>query len=283
MNTALITVSELGNTQLAPTQDALTQRDKLLNWSRKGLVVNDTEAAQKATAVLRLLMDFIRSIELSRKEAKAPILELGKKVDALGVELVAEIKVEAERINALVSTFAAAEAERERQAKIKAREEEQRLLLEAQEKERAEMEERRVAQEKADAKAAELLAKSNRARSAAKKAEFEAAAAKVQKEAEAAAKASEERADAAVEVVIDKVAEQRLAVAEASRTKVAGTALNMKPKFEVEDIYALYEAAPTLVVLTPNKAAINAQLKTLPKGASLPGVKHWFEAKTTIR
>jgi len=45
----------------------------------------------------------------------------------------------------------------------------------------------------------------------------------------------------------------------------------------------LFDAVPGMVILTPNKAAIKAQIKTLPEGASLPGVKHWQEAKTTIR
>jgi hypothetical protein len=49
------------------------------------------------------------------------------------------------------------------------------------------------------------------------------------------------------------------------------------------DIVALYEAAPYLVTLTPNNAALKSALKGLQKGQSLPGVKHWEEAAVTVR
>jgi hypothetical protein len=112
---------------------------------------------------------------------------------------------------------------------------------------------------------------------------LEAEARKVQEEAEKAAAEAAKRSDAETDAAIEAVAETRLVAFGAARTKVAGTALRMEVKFSIEDIYALYEAAPALVLLTPNNAAIKAQLKSLPANASLPGVKHWKEAKTTIR
>jgi hypothetical protein len=145
------------------------------------------------------------------------------------------------------------------------------------------MEKARAAQEAAARKQAELEEKASRARSAERRAEFEAQAAKVKEAAEAAAAEAAAKADAEVEATIEKVAEQRLVASGAARTKIGGTALRMEVKFEIEDIYALYEAAPGLVILSANNAAIKAQLKNLPAGASLPGVKHWKEAKTTIR
>jgi DNA repair exonuclease SbcCD ATPase subunit len=281
--TSLITVSPLDSIQLSPTQDAITKRDDLLALAARGRSVPNADSAEKATAILRDITNFIRLIEASRKDAKAPVLELGKKIDEVGYDLTHQLKDEATRINGLISAFAAAEAERERQALIKAREEEQRLIREQQAKERAEMEKARAAQEAAARKQAELEEKASRARSAERRAEFEAQAAKVKEAAEAAAAEAAAKADAEVEATIEKVAEQRLVASGAARTKIGGTALRMEVKFEIEDIYALYEAAPGLVILSANNAAIKAQLKNLPAGASLPGVKHWKEAKTTIR
>lgn len=281
--TSLITVSPLDSIQLAPTQDAITKRDDLLALARRGKSVPNAESAEKATAVLREITNFLRMIEASRKDAKAPVLELGKRIDEVGRVLLEDLKLEADRINGLISAFAAAEAERERQALIKAREEEQRLLREQQAKERAEMERARAAQEAADRKQAELEEKAARARSAERRAELEAQAAKVKEAADKAAAEAEAKAAAEVEATIEAVAEQRLVASGAARQKIGGTALRMEVKFSIEDIYALYEAAPALVLLTPNNAAIKAQLKSLPANASLPGVKHWKEAKTTIR
>ena len=53
--------------------------------------------------------------------------------------------------------------------------------------------------------------------------------------------------------------------------------------FTVEDPAALYKAHPMLVKLVPQDALIKAALKTLSPGVSLPGVKHWQEAKAIVR
>ncbi len=283
MKTSLITVSTLDSIQLAPTPDAIAKRDELLALARKGTCVKSHDSAERATEVLRQLTTFVRTVEASRKDAKAPVLDLGKQIDGVASGLVDAIKQESDRINGLISTYNAAEAERERQALINAREEEQRILREREAKEREEQEAAHRLQEEADRKARELEEKASRARSEARKAELEAQARKVQEEAEKAAAEAAKRSDAETDAAIEKVAETRLVASGTARTKVAGTALRQEIKFEVEDIYALYEAAPALVLLSPNKAAIKAQLKSLPANASLPGVKHWKEAKTTIR
>ena len=102
---------------------------------------------------------------------------------------------------------------------------------------------------------------------------------KARKEREAAeAKAEQERFErAALESA--KAAEMVTAPA----NKLAGVAVGPEIKFEVTDVVALYEAAPYLVKLEPNKAAIKAALKQLREGQSLPGVRHWKEAKTSVR
>jgi hypothetical protein len=283
MNTSLINVSPLSSTEIVASHDAIAERDELLALARNGTSVKSHDSAGRATEVLRKLTKFKRLVESSRKSAKAPVLELGKMIDDVGKGLTEDITAEEKRINSLVSNFNAAEAERERQARIKAREEEQRILREQESKERGAMEAARRAQEEADRKARELEEKASRARSETRKAELAAKAAEVKAKAEADAAEAARRVDADTDAAIEKVAEVRLVADSAARQKAAGTALRQEIKFEVEDVYALFEALPGMVVLSPNKAAIKAHLKTLPAGASLPGVKHWKEAKTTIR
>lgn len=126
----------------------------------------------------------------------------------------------------------------------------------------------------AEQKAAESLKiEENRRREAEELAE------KARKEREAAeAKAEQERFERAA--LESAKAAQAVAAPE---NKLVGIAVGADLKFEVTDITALYEAAPYLVKLEPNKAAIKAALKQLREGQSLPGVRHWKEAKTSVR
>lgn len=55
------------------------------------------------------------------------------------------------------------------------------------------------------------------------------------------------------------------------------------PAESISAIVALHEAHPMFVILSPNNAAIKAGLKQLADGQSLPGVRHWKEAKTVVR
>ena len=79
------------------------------------------------------------------------------------------------------------------------------------------------------------------------------------------------------------MAAQNTRVSMSVAPKLEGLSLRSEVKFEVTNIQALYEAFPGMVLLSPNNAAIKAQLKTLPAGQSLPGVRHWKEAKTSVR
>ena len=93
----------------------------------------------------------------------------------------------------------------------------------------------------------------------------------------------EKKADKIEAKAMEQIAETRTAAALVKAQRPAGVSVRRVPQFEVTDIEALYEAAPTLVVMTPNKAAINAMLRTLPEGKTIPGIRHWFEEKASIR
>lgn len=93
---------------------------------------------------------------------------------------------------------------------------------------------------------------------------------------------SDEEAEQALNAAADQVSTLRQETAKIER-KPAGTALLMQRKWEVEDIEALFEARPELVRLEPNGDAIRALLKSSKKLPSIPGLRVWEEAKTSIR
>ena len=92
-----------------------------------------------------------------------------------------------------------------------------------------------------------------------------------------------ERADAEKRRQDDAARSAQAAQVSVVAKKIEGVAVGSELKFEVTDIRALHEAHPMFVVLTPNTAAIKAALKQLAEGQSLPGVRHWREAKTVVR
>lgn len=297
MKQQLITITGTELTKFDATAEAIAKRDELLAIARKGTAIANDESAQRAAAILKDLKAFSRTIEASRKEAKEPVLTIGKSIDELAGKLTAEIKQQEERIGSLLAAWQEQQRKAAEEARRRAYEEEQRIIREQQEKERKAREEAeaaaraaREAEENARREAEELAAKAARARSAERQAQLEAEAEAKRKAAEeAAAKAEAERKEAEAKLEAEREAAERAIVegrtelANAAPAKLQGMALRSEVKFEVTDVYALFEALPGMVTLSPNTAAIKAHLKTLPDGQTIPGVRHWREAKTTVR
>lgn len=265
----LITVDGLNTVSISSTEEARQARDSLLVATATVVVVNNTEQATVAANVLKDLKALTRSVEASRVAVKAPILEQGKKIDALAKELTNRLELEGNRISQLLGGYQAEQNRIAEEAKRKAWEEEDRIRRYAA-KAQAE------AEAKAQAEADALALKEARARSESKAAEY-AALAKVKEE--QAAKAQAQRDYEAEQAIIAT----RLAAAAQAPVKQAGVSTRKEMRFEVTDITTLYEAAPYLVVLTPNAAAIKQALKGLTGSQKLPGVKHWEEAVTIVR
>jgi len=295
--TELIELAGLSSTALTATDAAKLRRDELLTLARKGTIVKTADSAQRAGTVLKEITAFTRQIEASRKRAKDPVIALGKAIEALADELCAPLTAEANRIGGLIASFQEEQRRLEQEARRRAFEEQERIRKEAEEKERfarqaAELEARkaREAQEAADREAAELEAKADRARSAERQAQLQkeaaerrAAAEEQARKDEAARKEAQDKAARERAEAQKAMAAQNTAVSMAVAPKLEGLTLRSEIKFEVTDIQALFSALPGMVLLTPNNAAIKAQLKTLPEGQSLPGVRHWKEAKTSVR
>lgn len=275
---------------ISATEAALKQRDELLTLARRGTSITTAEQAQKAGAFLKRIADFTRTIEETRKTVKAPVLDVGKRIDAVATELTRDLDAELKRISGLLGAFAAEQKRKEEEARRKAWEEQERIRLDAERREREarEKEEReRKAKEEADRKAQEeLRAAAERARSekgrAAREAELKAAQEKADRE---RAEREQQERDAAEKRRQEAEAASRAAaqVVIPAAPKLAGISTGSNICFEVTDIVALYEAHPMFVNLTPNTAAIKSALKQLPEGKALPGVRHWREAKAVVR
>ena len=268
MNTALITITGAESTQVSALPEALATRDQLLAKARKGQRIANAESSARATAFLKDVKTFTKAINDAHATAKAPVLELGRKIDALKKDLTADLDAEATRISRLIGEF---NAEQERLA------EEERRKAEAEARRIREEAERqaREAREKAEAEARAAAAKAAQETDALKRAQAERAAADAKQRAEHEAAAAKAKAEA-------QAAATTLAVA-AQTAKPAGVSTRADVEFEVTDIAALYAANPSLVTLTVKVADLKAALKALPEGATLPGVVHRKTNSAVVR
>lgn len=281
----------LDETSLTIAEEARHERDRLLDLARQGNTITDASSAQRAAEVLKELKAFTRGIESARKDVKAPVLELSKRIDDLAKELNGELDREADRISKLIGTWQAEQNRIAEEARRKAWEEEQRIRREAEAKERAEQErlaaEQRAREEEARKVQAELEAKAARARSEAGKAkalaEAEAARLKAEQEAEEARKRAIAEGLKRDEEEAMRIGKAHAEAAMVVQAKPQGVAARRNVEFEVTDIAALYEAIPVLVNLTPNTAAIKAALKQLPDGKTIPGIRHWYSTAAIVR
>ena len=212
----------------------------------------------------------------ARVAVKAPVLDLGRKIDGLAQDAVFKVVTEKARLNGLLTRFMvrqreAAEAlERARQAEMK------RL---ADEQARRDREEREQAE--AAAKAAEAARK-------AAEAEF------LSDPNDGKAKAEALEAQRKADEELKKAEQARIAkaTAEASRLqamvsskpitapKIAGISVRDTWNYKVTDLYALYTARPDLCTITDRRAEI---LRELRAGVTIPGVESWKETTTGVR
>lgn len=269
VTTDLITVTGLELVLTGAADEARAQRDELLVQARAGKSVTSPASATRAGEIYKELMAYLRSIEDARKAAKKPIDDKAAEIQTLARELTSAVQLEADRISKLLGAWQSEQTRLAEEARKKAWEAEQEIIRAAQEKARKD-----AAAAAAEAEALRL--KADRARSDEKAAEWKA-------KADAAALAAQKADEAHHAQVEQAIVETRVAAAAIIPTKPEGLATRTDPKFEITDIVKLYEAAPFLVTLSPNNAAIKSAIKGLTNGQSLPGVRHWFEAKTIVR
>lgn len=267
-NEQVIAIHGIGGVHITAAQAFKDERDRLLEKSSTQLVaIHSTQDAEFFSKGLKAIKGFTKQIEEAHREAKAPVLDVGRKLDALKLEMVAKLDLEAQRLAKALGAWNAEQAriaEEQRQAAI---ERERQILLEQERRDR----EARADQER---KERELREKAEKARSEAQRLKLQAELAKVQ---DAGQVAAEERQLEQRQAIVDN--RSALPVV----AKPAGIATRKEIKFEVTDAAALYAALPYLVQLVPQAQLIKGHLKTLKEGETLPGVRHWVDATAIVR
>lgn len=274
MNTIIIQGSEL--VVMSTAAEALKLRNELLAEAKAVPLITTKETAAQATETLRALRSFYKTIESGREAAKAPVLAIGRKIDAFAYELHHEISMEGERLGRILGAFNVEQERIAEQKRVAAQAEERRIREEAA---RIEREAREDWARKERAIAQEAEEKSARARTEAGR---ERAAQEAEKRRLEIEETSRKEQQARDDEEARRVAETRQSLAVAT-AKPEGTATRQKISYEITSIVALYEAAPYLVTLTENKAALLSALKGLHGEQKLPGVRHWKEAVTITR
>jgi len=122
-NTTLIHVGDLGETEIALLPEAIELRDKLLSQAAEVTAVADAFDADCAADVLKAITVATKAIETTRKEVKAPVLDLGKRIDGVAKEFSGRLDEEKSRISKLLGAYEAMERKKREEAERIARNE----------------------------------------------------------------------------------------------------------------------------------------------------------------
>jgi len=97
--------------------------------SSKGIAtVDDGFEATIAAEAQSALRHLIKGIEESRKDAKAPVLEIGRQIDSVAKDYIEEIKAEESRVAKLLGAFQIVERDKKLAAERQARIQEQKVM-----------------------------------------------------------------------------------------------------------------------------------------------------------
>lgn len=275
-NAIVLTNVEQLAVSILPT--AVEQKTTALAAAAAVTAVSDTKTQAAAVNVLKDLQAIAKSVESSRAAVKAPVLEIGRKIDALARDFVVGLESEADRIKRLVASYQT-EQERIRQAAERARLEElQRLEREAAavkaKEEAAKAEAARLEAEKQKAWEAEFTAETDKQIEDAVGAQ----AALLAREAEADRQRQEQAAKAAA------LEAQQKAVASAvipTAHKPSGMSVQEKWRFEVINLAVLFQHDSSLVRMEANASAINERLRLGVR--EIPGLRIWSEKSVGVR
>ncbi len=130
----ILALTGIESTAITASEDAQKLRDTLLFLAKGITTVGTTEEAEAAGRALTSIKTFTRSIEDARSVVKAPVLDLGKRIDTLAKELTLEADQEAGRISRLVGAYNADQARLAERKRQEAYAEEQRIIEETRKK-----------------------------------------------------------------------------------------------------------------------------------------------------
>jgi dTMP kinase len=266
--------------QIQITPEAEKQKATILTAARAVVAVTDADSFDIAQSRLRSLASVRTAVESSRKIVKAPVIDLGKKIDGIAADFVADVVAEEARLSGLVTEYAREQQRIKREAELAAEQERQRVEKErheaemAAQREAARIERERQAAERAahEAEIARLkadAAQSEEGQRAARVAQEKALAA--QREAEARAEAARRQAEADAAAAREREEAARIAAAAVAAPAPAG--VREEIDFEVEDILAFVAKFPQLCRIEPKRAEVLAALKkSFERNGKLPEV-----------
>jgi chromosome segregation ATPase len=267
--------------QIQITPEAEKQKATIINAARAVVAVTDADSCDIAQSRLRSLASVRTAVESSRKQVKAPVIDLGKKIDGIAADFVAEVIAEEARLSGLVTEYAREQQRIKREVELALEQERQRIERErhdaemAAQREAARIERERQAAERAahEAEIARLkaeAAQSEEGQRAAREAQEKALAA--QREAEARADAARRQAEADAAAAREREEAARIAAAEAVAAP-APAGVKEEIDFVVEDILAFVAKFPQLCRIEPKRAEVLAALKkSFARNGKLPEV-----------
>ena len=267
--------------QITITPEAERQKATILIAARAVVAVTDTDSCDIAQSRLRSLASVRNAVEISRKIVKAPVIDLGKKIDGIAADFVADVVAEEARLSGLVTEYAREQQRIQREAELAAEQERQRVERErheaemAAQREAARIERERQAAEKAahEAEIAHLkaeAAQSKEGQQEARVAQEKALAA--QREAEARAEAARRQAEADAAAAREREEAARIAAATAVAAP-APAGVREEIDYEVDDILAFVAKFPQLCRIEVKRADVLAALKkSFERNGKLPEV-----------
>jgi len=245
-------VTGVPSVSVAINGDAVQHKADALAEASSITQVSDALTFEVASSTARALQGIIKTVEKSRADVKAPVLDLGKRIDATARDFVAPVELEFARINRLINDYQREQLRIAEEARRKAEQEAARL--------RAEQERQ----------AAEARKREEDARRAAETAVTAAQLAEAEK-AHAAAKQEAAQAIAPVFVV-------PLIFAPPT---ASGVSVRKEWAFEITDLDALAKNRPELVTIAPKRAEIAARVRSGER--DIPGCRIFEDIKTTVR
>lgn len=259
---------------------AESERDALVAGSSLLMSVESDQDLEEAVGHARGLKAIAKATEEARTNVKAPVLDIGRAIDAKAKEFVAPVAAELQRVEKLMADYTRRReeerraAERRRQEEIRrAQEEEARKLREIEEQARR----KRQEEEQAAREAAELLGGTE--------AEVTKAVAEVAAEVNAQAEA------AAAAVIQDTERQTNLAIVETapavSGGRPDGLSMRRVPAFRISCGVILAQSNPELVAIEPKTREIQAMLRESGEFEGerevRPGLIAWWETKVGVR
>ncbi len=230
------------------------------------LINRVSTADENASAVdaQKELKRILTLCETARKQAKEPVLDFGRTIDASAKQFSEDIQNELNRVGKLVGDFQALELAKQRAAENARRLEEEKLQRERQAEERRIREEAEAVARKASEEQARIDKAAREARNEIERAKATALQHELDRQKQLAEAKTHEQLEATQERF--NQAAQALPVVEVS--KVKGQTVSEEWECTVTDIHLLYRHHPNCVSMTPLMSEIKALVKagTIPKG-----------------